>query len=356
MGQCVRFWRSLPVIAAVSLVAQCIVLAPIGSMAADVESSIELRYGLDRVKVKGFDIPFFGGGPDEDKVRTTVFKKQSALLDKADKRRPSVDDYLIALNVQLLYLHRFNEYKKNWLEKFPHQDDPRAVIAAKSYVNKIFRDECLKTVHFAEDLQDMLGFEFYSRVIKLNPYAQVLPIAVKQVNEYKDYETSEPERQTLSELGVYKDSVSVGVQQLWKTADENGQIPELKKRTARSIPFIDVEVFKDGTIKSQTHVTSGSSKLDQEAIDCANKYHPPAFPSSIQSEVSVHVIVRMPFRPSRHIGIKEVSRKELEQHHQEQREIQERDMEVKRMNQGRNAEKVVPWKNLIPYGDVQPRY
>lgn len=241
------------------------------------EHVTELGNKFNPVKIKGLNIPYFGGGPEEETVRTTVFKKQIALLEKANKLRPSVEDYMIALNVQLLHLQRFSDYRKHWLKTFPKQDDPRALNAAKDYVERVFHNECLKTIHFAEDVQDLLGFEFYSKVIAINPYSRVIPIASQNVKDYGGDRQIEEKSPSIKD---YKQPAP-----LWRPLGDHR--------------------------------------------------------ASIESE-------RVPDK-SKQFAIKKVSQSELEEHYKEQHELREREREVKQLR-NRNGEKVMPWKDLLPYG------
>ncbi|MBA3995295.1 MAG: hypothetical protein C0469_17385 [Cyanobacteria bacterium DS2.3.42] len=231
------------------------------------EHGTELGSKYNPIKIAGLNIPYFGGGPEEEKVRTTVFKKQISLLRTANKLRPSVEDYLIALNVQLLYLQRFSDYRRHWRVTFSKQEDPRALDAANGYVEKGFRDECLKTLHYAEDVQDLLGSELFTQVLAINPYSRVMPIALQNV---KDFKQRGPE----SQGGLdYKQS-------LWRPLRDSKQTKQLR-------PLRDA---------------SASEEFDG-VLD----------------------------KTSKRFAIKEFSQSELEQHFKEQNEFMEREKEVKQL-------------------------
>ncbi len=314
--------------------------------------SVELPFRYDNVKVIGFNLPYFGGGPEEENIRSHVYSKQLALLDRSKNRSRPVDDYLIAINVELLYLSKFEEFRKHWRENLPPQEDPRAFLAAEAYINKKYRENCLNITHNAEELQGLLDSSLYKKLMALNPYNPMLAVALKQLQDGSTVEYAVEQLAIKDEYLSYLSSTKAKILDQWKKADEEGLIPEPIKRDVYRIPTVEFRVSSDGELKScKIKSSSGSSAFDNEVVAFIRKCKLDGFPKSAQNPVR-YIVMGLPFTPSKHNGIRKLSRSQAQEIEEDRHDFQERDREVKKMIK-RDHEKILPWKDLVPYGDLQ---
>jgi len=323
------------------------------ALASDAGEKVqELRYRYETIKVKGLEIPEFVGGAEEERMKTKIFSKQASILEVCDKRRPSTDDYLKALNVQLYRLHKFDEYRNHWFEKFPEQEDFRALIAAKAHIHALFHQECLKATNFEEDLIAQLGGKLFEQVISKNPYAFMLKVAHDEMAQ-DTFVPSKIDLKHADEYRQYVKGVVDSVLQIWKSAEERGAIPEEIRRDLIGQLKVRIEISSFGGLRAKVVETSGSEALDNLAISCAEMYKPMTFPASLKTSC-VFVSVVFPVHPSKNGGIHPVSKQELNEFHLERREFDKRVMNAKRIRTRRKNLK--PWEDLTPYGDVIQTY